>query len=462
MDFRQVGRAVRTNLVIFLAVLVLVVGLGGASAYLPANKYKATALLLVVINPSVDPSSAVAALQLFLPQLAIEAQYGPELKKVAAAVPARYAGASVSVSALADPQSGTMTITGTSGNPAAAAAFVNADARLLASLEKRSQFYTLVDPSPAPVPDTPSNPRKEILLGSIAFGIIAAVFAAMGADAVRRRLSQVEETRSRIGLPVLAEVPRVGRQALTPGEVFRKGSHPLILEAFQELRSNLLLALPADRPAAIAVTSGNAAEGKSSIAVDLAWALASENRLVTAVDCDLRKPTIHLLLGTTLGPGVSGRGSLDLDQVICTTDNPYLSVIPAGIPDRHPVDIISSILPSLLDDLRGEGRHIVVDCPPLEGVAETLMVASIVDVVVFVVDARHFDSELVQQHQSRLQEAGATVIGVVLNRVRTGHKKWDRSYGYAVPEFVNGTRADLKDSSSRSAKQLAKQPRGAS
>jgi capsular exopolysaccharide synthesis family protein len=444
-------------MITFLLVLVVVVGLGGASAYLPANKYNATALLIVEINAGADPSSAVAALQLFLPQLAIEAQYGPELKKVAATVPAKYAQYAVSVGAVADPQSGTMTITATSANPAAAAAFVNADARQLASLEKRSTYYTLVDPSPAPIPDTPSNPRKEILLGSLAFGFIAAVFAAMGVDAVRRRLSQVEETRSRIGLPVLAEVPRVGRQALTPGEVFRKGSHPLILEAFQELRSNLLLALPADRPAAIAVTSGNASEGKSSIASDLAWALASESRLVTAVDCDLRKPTMHLLLGTTLGPGVSGRRSLDLDQVLCTTDNPYLSVIPAGIPDRHPVDIISDTLPPLLEDLRAEGRHIVVDCPPLEGVAETLMVASIVDVVVFVVDARHFDPELVQQHQSRLQEAGATVVGVVLNRVRTGNKKWDRSYGYAVPEFVDASQISVQKPSARSSKQQAKQ-----
>jgi len=457
MDFRQVGRAIRTNLVTFFAILVIVVGLGGASAYLPANKYKATALLLVVPDPSVDPSSAVAALQLFLPQLAIEAQYGPELKKVAAAVPAKYGGASVSISAVADPQSGTMTITGTSGDPAAAAAFVNADAGLLSSLEKRSNYYTLVDPSPAPVPDTPSNPRKEILLGSLALGIIVAVFSALGVDALRRRLSHVEETRSRIGLPVLAEVPRVGRHALAPGEVFRKGSHPLILEAFQELRSNLLLALPADRPAVIAVTSGNAAEGKSSIAADLAWVLASENRLVTVVDCDLRKPTMHLLLDTTLGPGISGRGSLDLDQVMCTTDNPYLSVIPAGLPERHPVDIISFTLPTLLSDLREVGRHVVIDCPPLEGVAETLLVASIVDVVVFIVDARHFDPELVQQHQARLQEAGATMIGVVFNRVRTGAKKWNRSYGYAVPEIVDGTRANPQNSSYRSPHRLAKQ-----
>src|ERR1019366_6249684 len=138
--------------------------------------------------------------------------------------------------------------------------------------------------------------------------LIAAIFAAIGADAIRRRLSQVDETRAAVGLPVLAEIPRVGRNALRPAEVFGNAD-PLLLEAFQELRSNLLLSLPDGRGASIAITSGEAGEGKSSVTADLAWALASERRPVTAVDRDLRKPTMHLLLGSAAadpGPGVSG------------------------------------------------------------------------------------------------------------------------------------------------------------
>src|ERR1019366_7554803 len=156
-----------------------------------------------------------------------------------------------------------------------------------------------------------------------------------------------------------------------------------------------------------------------------------EHRLVTVVDCDLRRPTMHLLLGAATGPGVSGRLSSDLDHLMSTTRNPYLTFIPAGIPDRHPVDIVSSYVPSLLGELQEQGRHVVVDCPPLNGVAETLLLAAMVDVVVLVVDARHFDPAQVQHCQARLQEAGATVIGVVLNRGRS--KRRNRSYGYADP-----------------------------
>jgi capsular exopolysaccharide synthesis family protein len=434
MDFRQIGRAIRTNWVFSLVAFVVCVGIGAASALLPAKQYQATALIVANPTPGSDSTSSVAAIQFFLPQLALEAEDAAELDQVAKGVPARYANDAVALAATSDPATGTITVTGNSTDPEAAAAYVNANSRLLVKLAASNTYFTLVLPTPASVPDAPTNPRKEILLASIVLGLIAAVLVALGADAIRRRLNQVEETRSLLNIPVLAEVPRMGRHALHPSEVFKKGAHPLILEAFQEMRSNLLLALPSDRPAAIAVISGDAGEGKSSVASDLAWVLASERRQVTVIDCDLRKPTMHLLLGTALGPGVSGRRTLDLSHLMCATDNSYLNVIPAGIPDRHPVDIISAHLPALLSELRDDGSHVVIDCPPLIGVAETLLVAAMVDVVVLVVDARHYDPAHVQQYKARLEEAGATVIGVVLNRVRMAAKRWDRSHNYAVPE----------------------------
>jgi Mrp family chromosome partitioning ATPase len=148
---------------------------------------------------------------------------------------------------------------------------------------------------------------------------------------------------------------------------------------------------------------------------------------------------MHLLLGAAIGPGVSGRRSLELDQLVCSTRNPNLNLIPAGIPDRHPVDIVSAYVPSLLAELREAGRHVIVDCPPLNGVAETLLLTADVDVVVLVVDARRFDPAQVQHCQARLEEAGATVIGVVLNRVRIGAKRRKRHYDYGLrPEESEG------------------------
>src|ERR1700722_1177744 len=214
MDLRQVGRAIRANMLIALAVFLLIIVVGGAAAYLPAKKYQATTLLLAVPSAAASADGAVAAIQYILPQLAIEVQDNATLQKVKNAVPANFADASVTLTGVANPSTGTITINGTSTDPAAAAAFVNADAQIVLNLEKHNGIYTLLEPSRAQIPITPSNPRKPVLFGAIAFGVIAAIFAAVGADALRRRMNQVEETRAAVGLPVLAEVPRMGRNAL--------------------------------------------------------------------------------------------------------------------------------------------------------------------------------------------------------------------------------------------------------
>jgi succinoglycan biosynthesis transport protein ExoP len=255
-------------------------------------------------------------------------------------------------------------------------------------------------------------------VATVVFAIIAAIFAALAAAGIRRRFRQVDEVRSRVGMPVLAEVPRM-RTGVLPADIFWGRDAPEGLEAFQELRSSLLLMFPGTSPV-FAVTSCSEGEGKSSVSANLAWALASENLPVIALDCDLRKPTLNRILGVEIEPGVSDYSSGGVQNLVAATQNPHLEVIPAGIADRHPADIVSSRVPKLLASLRNQGVGVVMDCPPLSGAAETLTLAVSSDAVIVVVDARHFNPEQLQQSVARLEASGATVAGVVLNRVRKG------------------------------------------
>jgi len=214
-----------------------------------------------------------------------------------------------------------------------------------------------------------------------------------------------------------------------PGELFVKHTEPMAMEAFQELRSNLLISLPSGSSATIAVTSCDAAEGKTSVATNIAWALASQDRHVTAIDCDLRKPSLHTAMGVPFGPGVTSRRTEDALAHSSRTQNPYLEVIPAGIIDRHPSDIVSAHLPLLIDELRARNETVVVDCPPLIAVAETVLIAAMVDLVIVVVDARRFNPERLQQSLLRLGEANSNVA-IVLNRVRFNRRRRGGAYGY--------------------------------
>jgi capsular exopolysaccharide synthesis family protein len=278
-------------------------------------------------------------------------------------------------------------------------------------------------------PTTPSNPTKPLLVGAIGFGIIASVFAGLASAGVRRRFSRVTELKERIGATVLGEIPRVISGNIRPSSLFVLGRQPMVMEAFQELRSNLLISLPAGASAMIAVTSCDPGEGKTSVSTNIAWALAAQDRHVTAIDCDLRKPALHTSMGVPFGPGVTSRRTEDALAHASRTPNPYLDVIPAGIIDRHPSDIVSAHLPLLIEQLRERHETAVIDCPPLIGVAETVLIATMVDLVIVVVDARRFNPERLQQCLLRLDTAN-TNVAIVLNRVRFNRKRRDGTYGY--------------------------------
>ncbi len=265
------------------------------------------------------------------------------------------------------------------------------------------------------------------MAAAVAFGLIAAVFAALGAAALRRRLVTADEIRDRVGLTVLGEVPMLVHPGANPAEIFESTGDQRALEAFQQLRSSLHLMFSEANPL-IAVTSGEAREGKSSISAHVAWALAMPGRSVVAVDGDLRKPTLHDIFGVSLSPGVSDFAYIGLTGLLSTTGNRNLAVIPAGVPDRHPADIVAADVPRLLGSLRESDLTVLLDCPPLAGVAETRILVAKADAVLFVVDARKFDPDRLEQNLAQLRASGANVVGVVLNRVR--RRRQDDAYGY--------------------------------
>jgi capsular exopolysaccharide synthesis family protein len=434
MEIRQLIRDVRRNLVVALAAFILGVIAGGAAAFVPSKHYTSSTLVAVMAstNSIVSQGGNVGSIiSIVAPQLPAEATAATNIARARNNVPEPYRSIGASVDATVDSGTFIVTISATSTSKVAAAEYANAVAkRLIAYQPPPSESpYELRQLSPATPPSSPSNPRTPILLGAAAFGVILGIFAAMWAAGVRRRLSRVTEVKERIGATVLGEIPRVAMTGLRPTDLFVKHSEPMAMEAFQELRSNLLISLPGGASAMIAVTSCDPGEGKTSVSTNIAWALAAQDRHVTAIDCDLRKPALHTQMGVPFGPGVTSRRTEDALAHASRTPNPYLDVIPAGIIDRHPSDIVSAHLPLLIEQLRERHETAVIDCPPLIGVAETVLIATMVDLVIVVVDARRFNPERLQQCLLRLDTAN-TNVAIVLNRVRFNRKRRDGTYGY--------------------------------
>jgi receptor protein-tyrosine kinase len=430
VDIRQLLRDLRQNFIVVFLVFAICAVAGGAAAYLPAKQYQASAQ--VELQPTAaGGQQAVSVIQYVLLYLPTQAASPSTLQAARHDVPPSEANDTVTVTATAPPATDVLTIGVKGPNPGVDADFANAiSSQVVASQAHDAALYRTETFQPATPPTTPANPTKPLLVGAIGFGIIAAVFAGLASAGVRRRFSRVTELKERIGATVLGEIPRVISGNIRPSSLFVLGRQPMVMEAFQDLRSNLLLSIPDGGPVSIAVTSCDPSEGKTSVSANIAWALAVEGRHITAVDADLRKPMLHLELEVPFGPGLASGGAADALRHASKTTNPFLDVVPAGIPSQHPADVVSAYLPPLLHSLQERQQTVIVDCPPMIGVAETVLIAAMVDMVVVVVDTRRLHPERLQQCLLRLDGAGANVVGVVLNRTRRRRRAGSYQYGY--------------------------------
>src|SRR6202034_1125817 len=163
-----------------LVTFLFCVGVGFLYAVVPAKHYEASVLLLAQPPPlSTEAGADVNAIQIEIPQIVVEAE-NPVIKAQAGTdVPARFRHVPVTVSAVGDPGSNSVTISATSTDPAAAQAYANAAAARVVKVTNRDAGSVLVL-SPlgtAALPTTPTNPRGTVAVGAIAFGLIAAIFA---------------------------------------------------------------------------------------------------------------------------------------------------------------------------------------------------------------------------------------------------------------------------------------------
>jgi capsular exopolysaccharide synthesis family protein len=181
-------------------------------------------------------------------------------------------------------------------------------------------------------------------------------------------------------------------------------------------------------PKTILITSGQPGEGKTTTAVNTAISLAQLGASVLIIDCDLRKPSVHNVLGLDhvvgLSTYLSRRG--ELDEVIQTVPIPNLSVLTAGRIPPNPAEMISSArMKEMLQILGERYDHIVIDSPPLLKVTDPVILSTMVDGVILVVHGGRSTREVVRRTRQELAVAGARIFGVVLNNVESGHEVGD-------------------------------------
>ncbi len=275
---------------------------------------------------------------------------------------------------------------------------------------------------PAMVPLAPRGlPQAAMIaaafVGAVGLGGLIAIFL----ELFDRTIKHAIDLERRIGVPLLGYVPRVrSSKGSSVAQQFGNHKNREFAEAIRTLRTGVKLSSINRQQKLVILTSSIAAEGKTSIACNLALSFAQSER-VLLVDADMRRPAVARELGLQGKlPGLAEvcSGTEAFDDCVIRSFKPNLDVLPAGaIPVDPPELLDSPALGALLQRFRKDYDRIVFDCPPVLPVSDVLLLANQPGYVVYVVKT---GSTLVSQVKAgvrKFAKTEATLIGAVLNQV---------------------------------------------
>lgn len=322
----------------------------------------------------------------------------------------------------------------------------------------------IVDTAEAPLIPFSPNKTRNLLLG-IVLGLTVGIGMAFFFDYLDNTVKHPEALERILGIPNLALIPslasaihRQGRGKLSRngsngdlnGEpVFALVSHShsrsTLTEAFRTLRTSLLFSSAGSPPKSILFTSAQPSEGKSGMSINTAITLSHLGGNVLLIDADMRRPTCHSHLELPLKPGLSDylTGNADLISSIKQTAAPNLHCVPAGTIPINPAELLASPrMKETIDLLSQRFDYIVVDSPPIFGVADALILSTVVKGVILVVQGGRTPREMVQRALKNLIELNAPVLGAVLNNVDIRGNGYPYYYHHHYSQYYQQTPAD--------------------
>jgi len=285
----------------------------------------------------------------------------------------------------------------------------------------------------AEIPKGPSSPRLIINLAlALLAGLAIGGALAFALEQMDEAIADPAEIERRLGLPLLGTVPKV--EGASPREALLDRKSELV-DAYLAIQTNLAFTTERGVPRSLSITSTRPAEGKSTTALALATMLARAQRQVILVDGDMRSPSVHHLGNVGHDRGLSNylAGEDDIPSLIFTMEDLGVTAMSAGpIPPNAAELLTGNRLSSLIDRLLERYDHVVIDSPPVMGLADAPLIASRVEGVVYAVESHGIRSSLVKTALGRLASANSRIFGGVLTKFesRKAHYGYGYEYGY--------------------------------
>jgi capsular exopolysaccharide synthesis family protein len=290
---------------------------------------------------------------------------------------------------------------------------------------------SVVDPAEAP--KRPSSPRLLINLAMALFaGLILGAIATFALEQIDEAIADPAEIERLLGLPLLGSVPKLVGGTPKAALLDRKSE---MVDAYLAIQASLQFTTEHGVPRSLAVTSTRPAEGKSTTALALATMLSRAQRRVILVDGDMRSPSVHHLGDVGHEQGLSNflAGQDDIAPLTFEMQDLGVTAMSAGpIPPNAAELLTGTRLHLLIERLLQQFDHVIIDSPPVMGLADAPLIASRVEAVVFAVESHGIRASLVRTALARLSNASANIVGGVLTKfeARKGSSGYGYDYGY--------------------------------
>ena len=329
------------------------------------------------------------------------------------------------------------------------------EALYLFLLQKReenelSQAFTayntrvITPPGGSPIPNAPK--KNMILFAAFIFGLAIPV----GAIFLREMMNTKVRGRKdldKLTVPFLGEIPlyfsgkkntwwkRVDTDAHTNQVVVKAGRRDIINEAFRVLRTNLeFMTEKNSKSNVIVVTSFNPGSGKSFLTMNTATCLALKQKKVLVIDGDMRHASASTFVNSPkhgLSDYLAGRIENVNDVIVKISGNGTLNVLPVGTIPPNPTELLyEQRLADLLAMAREKYDYVLIDCPPIEMVADTQIIEKLADRAVFVVRAGLMERSMLVELQNIYDKTKFKNMALILNGTTAATGHYGHRYGY--------------------------------
>lgn len=291
----------------------------------------------------------------------------------------------------------------------------------------------------AVIPSVPIGPKRLLFVGvafalSLLVGLGLAILLGFLDDSFR----STEDLERTLSLRALAAIPATNGELLLTSangnghngngkshyELPQEQNHPLpFREAYRQLRTSMLLSSRRGEFKSLLVASSMPGEGRTTIAVNTALSLSRTGALVLIVDADLRQPSLHSVfdlendngLTTLLSNGFDENDPLQFIQ----HSEKGIGILTAGPVFDDSAELLGTDrMRDVIETLQGIYDYVIIDSPPINYFTDAVLVSSLVDRVVLVVDSNKTSRDTVKRASLLLQDAGAPTLGIILNNVR--------------------------------------------